>query len=120
MKTIDRSKPVVVTGATGYVGAWVVKRLLDEGITVHAAVRDPGATEKTKWLDALADGAPGTIVYFESDLLEEGSYAEAMRGCELVFPPRQVPGVSWRDWVTNTTALLIAAGKEYRNPKRSR
>jgi nucleoside-diphosphate-sugar epimerase len=85
MKTIDRSKPVVVTGATGYVGAWVVKRLLDDGITVHAAVRDPGAAEKTKWLDALADGGPGTIVYFESDLLEEGSYAEAMRGCELVF-----------------------------------
>ena len=37
---IDTSKPVMVTGATGYVAGWVIKRLLDEGLTVHAAVRD--------------------------------------------------------------------------------
>ena len=31
-----------VTGATGYIGSWLVKLLLDRGYTVHAAVRDPG------------------------------------------------------------------------------
>ena len=33
---IDKNTPVCVTGATGYVAGWIVKRLLDEGLTVHA------------------------------------------------------------------------------------
>lgn len=31
-----------VTGATGYVGSWLVKTLLERGFRVHATVRDPG------------------------------------------------------------------------------
>jgi len=37
---INKSLPVLVTGATGYIAGWVVKNLLDEGITVHAPIRD--------------------------------------------------------------------------------
>lgn len=85
MTRIDKTQPVLVTGATGYVAGWIVKRLLDEGLTVHAAVRDPNSAEKLRFLDALAEQATGTIEYYKSDLLEEGSYAEAMQGCELVF-----------------------------------
>lgn len=83
--TIDKTKPVMVTGASGYVAGWLIKKLLEEGITVHAAVRSPDKKEKTQHLDAIAEKAPGSIKYFKSDLLEEGSYAEAMKGCELIF-----------------------------------
>ena len=31
-----------VTGATGYIGSWLVETLLERGYTVHATVRDPG------------------------------------------------------------------------------
>lgn len=31
-----------VTGATGYIGSWLVKILLERGYKVHATVRDPG------------------------------------------------------------------------------
>lgn len=31
-----------VTGATGYIGSWLVAALLQRGYTVHATVRDPG------------------------------------------------------------------------------
>lgn len=85
MKTIDKTKPVLVTGATGYVAGWLVKNLLEEGITVHAAVRDPENKKRLKYLDELAKNSKGSIRYFKSDLLEEGSFAEAMKDCELVF-----------------------------------
>lgn len=85
MTQIDKSRPVLVTGGTGYVAGWLVKRLLEEGITVHAAVRDPEKTAKLAHLDKLADELGGTIKYFKSDLLTEGSYADAMEGCQLVY-----------------------------------
>ena len=85
MTQIDKTKPVLVTGATGYVAGWLVKKLLEEGITVHAAVRDPNKKEKVAHLDAIAAKSKGSIKYFKSDLLDKGSYAEAMKGCELVY-----------------------------------
>lgn len=85
MKTIDKTKPVLVTGATGYVAGWLVKKLLEEGITVHAAVRNPDNEQKLAHLNAVAAQTPGSIKYFKSDLLEPGSYKAAMEGCELVY-----------------------------------
>ena len=85
MQTIDKSKPVMVTGATGYVAGWLVKKLLDEGLTVHAMVRDPSNQQKLAHLDAIAASAPGSIKYFAADLLTAGAYDEGMQGCELVF-----------------------------------
>ncbi len=85
MKNIDQSKPVMVTGATGYVAGWLVKKLLEEGFTVHAAVRNPENQQKVAHLNQIAQNSKGTIKYFKSDLLTEGSYEEAMQNCELVF-----------------------------------
>ena len=82
---IDKSKPVMVTGATGYVAGWLVKQLLEAGITVHAAVRNPNNEKKLTHLNEIAAKSSAKIKYFKSDLLQEGSYAEAMKGCELVF-----------------------------------
>lgn len=85
MKIIDKGKPVMVTGATGYVAGWIVKRLLDEGFTVHAPVRNPENAASLKYLNAIAAQSKGTIKYFKADLLVEGSYDEAMKDCELIF-----------------------------------
>jgi len=85
MTPINKNNPVLVTGATGYVAGRLIEKLLSEGLTVHAAVRDPDNAEKLKYLNALAEKTPGTIRYYKADLLKEGSYAEAMKGCELVY-----------------------------------
>lgn len=85
MSHIDKTKPVLVTGATGFVASWLVKKLLEEGITVHAAVRNPDNKEKVAHLLKLAENYPERLKFFKTNLLEEGSYAEAMAGCELVF-----------------------------------
>ena len=82
---IDSKAPVLVTGANGYVAAWLVKKLLGEGLTVHAAVRNMDKEDKIAHLKEIASNSKGRIVFFESDLLKPGSYSKAMAGCELVF-----------------------------------
>lgn len=83
--TIDTESPVLVTGATGYVAGWVVKRLLEAGVTVHAAVRDPSNHDKLRHLEELKSSTSGDLKFFKADLLTEGSYAEGMAGCKVVF-----------------------------------
>jgi nucleoside-diphosphate-sugar epimerase len=85
MTTIDKSKPVMVTGANGYVASWVVKKLLEDGITVHAAVRNPNDDKKIGHLKDIAAKSKGELKFFKGDLLEPGSYKAAMEGCELVY-----------------------------------
>lgn len=82
---VDTSSPVMVTGATGYLGGWVAKGLLDAGVTVHAAVRDPQNASKVSHLTRIAEQAPGTLRLFTSDLLQPGSYDQAMEGCTVVI-----------------------------------
>lgn len=78
-------KKVLVTGGTGYIGAWVVKYLLDEGHTVRVTVRDKSKKVKTAPLEAVAEGSPGNLEFWEADLLKKGSFDEAMADCEIVY-----------------------------------
>ena len=77
--------PVAVTGAGGYIASWIVKLLLDGGHTVHATVRDPSNEKKVGHLRQLAEGAPGELKLFAADLLEAGSFDEAIAGCATVM-----------------------------------
>ncbi|CAI8617511.1 unnamed protein product [Vicia faba] len=70
-----------VTGATGYIGSWLVESLLQRGCTVHVTVRDP---EKSLHLLSLWKGGD-QLKIFRADLLEEGSFDEAVKGCVGVF-----------------------------------
>jgi nucleoside-diphosphate-sugar epimerase len=85
MNTIDKTKPVLVTGANGYVASWLVKKLLEDGMTVHAAVRNPENELKIAHLKKAAVNSKGKIKFFKSDLLIPGTYRESMEGCELIY-----------------------------------
>lgn len=85
MTTIDKTKPILVTGANGYVASWLVKMLLEDGHTVHAAVRSPDNDKKIGHLKKLAETTSGTLKFFTADLLTPNAYFEAMQGCELVY-----------------------------------
>ena len=82
---IDTSRPALVTGDTGYVAGWLIKALLEAGVTVHACVRNPDNTAKQQHLINVAAAAPGEIKFFKADLLDEGSFDAAMAGCGVVF-----------------------------------
>jgi nucleoside-diphosphate-sugar epimerase len=83
--SVNKSNPVLVTGATGYVAGVLIKELLDEGLTVHATVRDASKKDRFQYLQDVADKSPGTIKFFSADLLKQGSFKEAMQGCSVVF-----------------------------------
>jgi nucleoside-diphosphate-sugar epimerase len=85
MVIIDKTKPVMVTGATGYLASWIVKKLLDDGITVHATVRDPSDQVKVEHLSSIAEKSDADLKLFKADLLDPGSFDEAAANCELII-----------------------------------
>ena len=72
----------MVTGGSGYVGSWVVKYLLEAGHEVHLTVRDKSRTDKYEIFNNIHSGM---LKVFEADLLVQGSYDEAIEGCEVVM-----------------------------------
>ncbi|WP_130802300.1 SDR family oxidoreductase [Acinetobacter ihumii] len=82
---MDQNTPILVTGATGYVAGWIIERLLTQGYTVHATVRDPAKTEKLKHLTDIAEKSSGQIHFFQADLLTPNAFDQAMQGCEIVI-----------------------------------
>jgi len=85
MTDIDPTKPVLVTGGTGYIASWIVRYLLEDGYPVRATVRDPQKPQGLEHLHALSEAHPGRLTLHAADLMAEGSYDEAMAGCELVI-----------------------------------
>ena len=82
---INKNEPVMVTGATGFVASELIKKLLENGITVHAAVRNPEDVSTLQHLTNLESTLSGKIIFFKSDLLKEESYLKSMEGCSIVF-----------------------------------
>jgi len=85
MREIDKTKPVLVTGGSGYLASWIIKMLLEEGINVNATVRDPSSIQKVGHLKTLANESTGQLKLFKSDLMDNGSFDEPMQECELVI-----------------------------------
>ena len=61
---INKNEPVMVTGATGFVASELIKKLLENGLTVHAAVRNPKDVIKVQHLTNLESGLSGKIIFF--------------------------------------------------------
>lgn len=109
MREIDETKPVMVTGGSGYLASWVIKKLLEKGLHVNATVRDPSSNQKVGHLKTLGKASTGKLNLFKADLLEKGSFDEPMQDCELVIhtaSPFFVTGIK------NSEEELIRPAKE--------
>ncbi|CAM0906631.1 unnamed protein product [Alopecurus aequalis] len=78
------SRRVCVTGAAGYIGSWLVKKLLDRGCSVHATLRNVGDEKKTELLKGLPSAAE-RLTLFEADIYDAATFEPAIQGCEFVF-----------------------------------
>ena len=100
---------VLVTGATGFVGAAVARRLVADGRTVRVLVR---ARSDRRNLDAL----PVDVVM--GDLTDPGSLARALAGCDGLFHVAaeyqlwvKDPVAMYRANVEGTRAIMLAADR---------
>lgn len=85
LKFVSRDLPVCVTGASGYIASWIVRFLLEQGFTVHATVRNRQKKESVAHLLSAAQGQPGVLKLFDANLLDQGSFDQAIDGCEVVI-----------------------------------
>ncbi len=76
--------PVLVTGATGFVAAEIVKQLLEAGYTVRGTTRDVAKSEADGYLAALS-GADQRLELVQADLGDPGAFDVAVSGCEYIM-----------------------------------
>lgn len=81
-KAIVTEKPVVVTGASGFIAAHLTRELLERGYRVRGTVR--GGADKYPFLTELP-GARERLELVSADLNAEGAFDEAVRGAEIVM-----------------------------------
>ncbi len=78
-------KNVLVTGGTGFLAGWIIRKLLEQGYSVRTTVRSDNS--KTKVISMLeAEGVDCTNLRFAiADLTESNGWDEAMDGMDYVL-----------------------------------
>jgi dihydroflavonol-4-reductase len=79
---------VLVTGATGFLGSWLVRELLEAGHTPRALVR------RTSRLDNLTELFSRGAERAEGDVLDAASVRGALSGCDAVIHTAGIPHFS--------------------------
>lgn len=100
------SGPVLVTGATGFLGGSLARRLLDTGVPVRALVRSPATAG-----DLISAGAEVVA----GDITDPGAVAAAVEGVEVVYHLAGrlllpgVPATEYRRTHVEGTQLMLDA-----------
>jgi len=98
--------PALVTGATGFIGAHVVRALLARGRGVRCLVRRSSRRDNLRGLD---------VDIVEGDLLDRASLARGMEGCATLFHC----AADYRLWARDPAAILTTNVEGTRNVLRA-
>ncbi|XVF22405.1 hypothetical protein REPUB_Repub12eG0169600 [Reevesia pubescens] len=81
---MNKESKVCVTGASSFLGSWLVKKLLEKGYTVHGTIRNLGDSNKVGLLKSLPNAEINLRLY-EADLYNPSAFKHAIEGCEYVI-----------------------------------
>ena len=79
MTDADLQAPILITGATGYIGARLIPRLLRAGYRVRALARTPGKIGNRTW------SSHPNLEILKVDVLDRDSLTAACRGCRFAY-----------------------------------
>jgi nucleoside-diphosphate-sugar epimerase len=82
---MDKKKPILVTGGTGYIASWIIKYLLEDGYSVNTTVRKISDKAKYSHLTDIASKTKGKLTFFEADLMIKDSFLDSMKDVEIVI-----------------------------------
>lgn len=109
-------KIAVVMGATGFVGSYVTKNLLQKGYWVKGTTRD---LIKAKWLDQLTEGTSGKLTLHQLVLTPEGELQDQLimnqiaDGAKYIFmcAGYEKQELSTIGFMKNTALLALITGQ---------
>ena len=118
MAPIPKGGTVAVTGSAGFIGGWVVRRLLDKGYRVRACVRDANNPERTDFLRAMPGFASGRLTIHAADLDDAGSFDDIFAGCHGVAHVAHVSSYTDHEYVRMVCDHLIESVNKSRTVSR--
>lgn len=76
---------VLVTGGTGYLGSWIIQIFAENNWQVSTTVRKNTKPENLAVFNKIKSSTGKDIKIFHADLLEEGSFAEAIEQADVII-----------------------------------
>jgi len=100
-------KTALVTGATGFLGGALTKRLAGDGVQVRALARNPEGNRFLRDIDG--------IEIIQGDVTDANRMRDVIQGCEIVFHPAGVDSGSLKTQrevnVEGTRNVMLAAAQ---------
>lgn len=121
--TVVNSGKILVTGASGYIGSWIVKTLVDRGYSVVVAVRSQHHVDFiTKRFPEYEGKVTGVVV---PDIGAPGAYDDAVKDVDGIIHAASPATLVWNDpseiidpAVNSVKGILGSAAKFGKNVKR--
>ena len=76
---------VLITGASGFIAGHCILEMLSHGYEVRGTLRDAARGEAIKTILANHTDRTEALEFVSADLMDEGSWVEAARGCEGIL-----------------------------------